>query len=91
MGLNGSGKTTFIKLLTRIYDPTDGRITINGVDIKDIPHNQYIKHIGIVLQDFMLFAYSVKENVLLDTDYDETKFTSSINKSGLMVRVKALL
>ncbi|MCL1793950.1 MAG: ABC transporter ATP-binding protein/permease [Oscillospiraceae bacterium] len=90
VGLNGSGKTTFIKLLTRIYDPTDGRITINGVDIKNIPHNQYIKHIGIVLQDFMLFAYSVKENVLLDTDYDETKFTASINKSGLKEKIAGL-
>ena len=90
VGLNGSGKTTFVKLLTRIYDPAEGCITINGVDIKDIPHNQYIKHIGIVLQDFMLFAYSVKENIVLDTEYDEIKFISSINKSGLKDKIDGL-
>jgi ABC-type multidrug transport system fused ATPase/permease subunit len=90
VGLNGSGKTTFVKLLTRIYDPTEGSITINGVDIKDIPHHQYIKHIGVVLQDFMLFAYSVKENVILDTEYDEIKFTSSIEKSGLKEKINGL-
>ena len=90
VGLNGSGKTTFVKLLTRIYDPTEGKITINGVDIKDIAHRQYIKHIGIVLQDFMLFAYSVKENVILDTEYDDLKFMSSINKSGLKAKIESL-
>ena len=90
VGLNGSGKTTFVKLLTRIYDPTYGRITINDIDIKDIPHRQYIKHIGIVLQDFMLFAYSVKENVALDTDYDEIKFKSSIEKSGIKEKIDGL-
>lgn len=90
VGLNGSGKTTLVKLLTRLYDPTDGRITINGVDIKEIPHRQYIKHIGIVLQDFLLFAYSVKENVILDTEYDEMKFTSSIEKSGLRDKIDGL-
>ena len=90
VGLNGSGKTTFIKLLTRVYDPTEGRITINGIDIKTIPHRQYTKHIGIVLQDFMLFAYSVKENVILDTEYDEAKITSSIEKSGLKSKIDSL-
>ncbi|MCL2159326.1 MAG: ABC transporter ATP-binding protein/permease [Oscillospiraceae bacterium] len=90
VGLNGSGKTTFVKLLVRIYDPTSGRITINDIDIKTIPHRQYVKHIGIVLQDFMLFAYSVKENVVLDTEYDEPRFVSSIEKSGLKDKIESL-
>ncbi len=90
VGLNGSGKTTFTKLLTRLYDPTEGRITINGVDIKEIPYRQYIKHIAIVLQDFLLFAYSVKENVVLDTEYDETRLMSSIEKSGLKEKINGL-
>ena len=90
VGLNGSGKTTFTKLLTRIYDPTDGKITINGVDIKEIPYRQYISHIGVVLQDFLLFAYSVKENIVLDSDYDEAKFMSSIEKSGLKAKIDSL-
>jgi ABC-type multidrug transport system fused ATPase/permease subunit len=74
----------------RLYDPTEGRITINGVDIKSIPYRQYIKHIGIVLQDFMLFAYSVKENVVLDGKYDGLKFMSSIEKSGLKEKIDSL-
>ena len=59
VGLNGSGKTTLVKLLTRLYDPTEGRITLNGVDIREIPYEQYAAKIGIVLQDYYLFAYSV--------------------------------
>lgn len=90
VGLNGSGKTTFIKLLTRLYDPTEGQITLDGVDIREIPYRQYIKHIGIVLQDFLLFAYSVKENVVLDTKYDEKQFISSIEKSGLKEKINSL-
>ena len=90
VGLNGSGKTTLIKLLCRIYDPTEGRITLNGVDIKEIPHCEYIKRIGIVLQDYCLFAYSVRENIVFDKPFDEEKFRVSIEKSGLSSKLEAL-
>lgn len=90
VGLNGSGKTTFIKLLTRIYDPTEGRITLNGIDNKEIPYLRYISHIGIVLQDFLLFAYSVKENIVFDKEYDESRFNKSIEKSGLGIKMANL-
>ncbi len=90
VGLNGSGKTTLIKLLCRLYDPTDGRITLNGIDIRNIPHNEYTKLIGIVLQDFCLFAYSVKENVVFDSPADEERFGASIQKSGLSDKIASL-
>lgn len=90
VGLNGSGKTTFVKLLTRLYDPTDGRITINGIDIKDIPYKQYSSNIGIVLQDYYLFAYSVKENIILDAPYDEEKLALCLEKSGSDKRIGEL-
>ncbi len=90
VGLNGSGKTTFVKLLTRLYDPTEGEITLNGINIKQIPYDQYIKKIGIVLQDYSLFAFSLKENIILDNVYDETRFNDSIYKSGLTEKVKSL-
>jgi ABC-type multidrug transport system fused ATPase/permease subunit len=90
VGLNGSGKTTFVKLLTRIYDPTEGRITINGIDIREVPYLQYSSHIGIVLQDFLLFAYSIKDNIVLVQNYNENKLKTSIEKSGLKNKVDAL-
>lgn len=96
VGLNGSGKTTLIKLLCRIYDPSEGRITLNGVDIRQIPYRTYCRHIGIVLQDFALFAYSVKENILFDQAAEgengilEEKLRSSIEKSGLAEKIERL-
>lgn len=91
VGLNGSGKTTLIKLLCRLYDPTVGRITLNGVDIKTIPHGEYTKMIGIVLQDFCLFAYSVRENIEFDTaPSNEGRLRESIRKSGLCKKIGTL-
>jgi len=90
VGLNGSGKTTLIKLLCRLYDPTEGRITLNGIDIRDIPHDEYTKLIGIVLQDFCLFAYSVKENVVFDSQTDEIRLEECLEKSGLSEKIASL-
>lgn len=64
VGENGAGKTTFIKLLCRLYDPTEGEILINGINIKDIDYDQYMTLFSAVFQDFKLFAFSVKENIL---------------------------
>ena len=96
VGLNGSGKTTLIKLLCRIYDPSEGRITLNGVDIRQIPYHTYCRHIGIVLQDFALFAYSVKENIVFgqaaegEKGVSEEKLRDSIEKSGLAEKIGKL-
>ena len=90
VGLNGSGKTTLIKLLCRLYDPTEGRITLNGADIRGIPHDEYTKFIGIVLQDFCLFAYSVAENVIFDGRMDEVRLRECIEKSGLSEKIASL-
>ena len=63
VGENGAGKTTFVKLLCRLYDPTEGRITLNGVDIRQIRYDEYMKLIGSVFQDYKLLAFTLKENV----------------------------
>ena len=89
VGLNGSGKTTLIKLLCRLYEPTSGFITLNGIDIRNIPITQYTEYLGIVLQDFMLFAYSVKENIVFDKPFDEEKLEQSLEKSGLKSKITA--
>ena len=82
VGLNGAGKTTLIKLLLRLYKPTEGKITLDGVDIMEIPYKQYSRYVSTVLQDFALFSYSVKENIVFDQAYDDVRFWDSIEKSG---------
>lgn len=63
VGPTGSGKSTLIKLIPRFYDPTSGRILIDGIDIRDVKIRSLRKHIGIVHQDVMLFAGTIKENI----------------------------
>jgi len=65
VGLNGAGKTTLVKLLCRLYDPTEGAIYMDGVDIKEYDYEQYMKVFAPVFQDFKLFAFTMKENVLI--------------------------
>lgn len=89
-GLNGSGKTTLVKLLCRLYDPTEGNIYLNGIDIRRIPHGKYTALIGIVLQDFCLFAYSVRENIVFGKNADEEKLKTCIRQSGLSAKISAL-
>jgi len=65
VGENGAGKTTFVKLLCRIYDPTDGAIFLDGVDIRDIDFDKYMALFSTVFQDYKLYALSLKDNVAL--------------------------
>ena len=83
VGENGSGKTTLIKLLCRLYQPTQGTILLNGKDIKSYPFSEYIKHISTVFQDFSLFAFSVAENIAASNNYDENKVLECLEKVGL--------
>jgi len=64
VGLNGAGKTTLIKLLCRLYKPNSADILVNGISIYDYEYDSYIKQISAVFQDFKLFAYTLKENIL---------------------------
>jgi ATP-binding cassette subfamily B protein len=71
VGYNGAGKTTLIKLIMRLYDPTEGEILYNGVNIKNYEPNAYRRMIGTVFQDFKIFATSIAENVM-NGDYRES-------------------
>ena len=70
VGLNGAGKTTMVKLLCRLYDPTEGEIRMDGINIKEYDYQEYMKVFAPVFQDFKLFAFKIKENLLLK-DSDE--------------------
>lgn len=63
VGATGSGKTTVVNLLMRFYDPQEGQITIDGININDIPKQELRKNISIVLQDAVLFETTIKENI----------------------------
>lgn len=71
VGLNGAGKTTLIKLLCRLYDPDEGKILMDGVDIREYDYKQYMSVFAPVFQDFKLFSFSAKENLLLTEEAGE--------------------
>ena len=92
VGYNGAGKTTLVKLLMRLYDVRSGRITSNGVDIKDYDVKAYRNTIGTVFQDFHIFAGTIKENVLLDVadDADDEAIKKALYEAGLKKKLESL-
>ena len=90
VGLNGAGKTTLVKLLCRLYEPTSGEIRINHVPIKDINFCEYAKLIGAVFQDFKLFSFSVRENIVMENTENMDRLRRCIDKSGLKSKVASL-
>lgn len=90
VGYNGAGKSTFVKLLCRLYEPTEGKIFINGVDISCINLHDYREHIAIVFQDFQLFSMTICENIVLNRNFDKKRMERAIDEGGLGERIKDL-
>jgi len=90
VGKNGAGKTTFIKLLCRLYEPTEGQILLNGVDIRYYDYKDYAKLFGVVFQDFNLFSFSIAENVAASSEYDEEKVKDCCIRAGFGERLEKL-
>jgi ATP-binding cassette subfamily B protein len=63
VGNNGSGKSTIVRLLLRIHDPNEGRILINGIDLRELDLDEWWSYLGVLLQDFITYNFSVKESV----------------------------
>lgn len=87
VGVNGSGKTTFIKLLCRLYDPTEGKILLNGIDIKKYNYNEYMSIFSVVFQDFKLFSFSLGQNVAASINYDKTYVEYCLKEAGFESRL----
>ncbi|MBR6535722.1 MAG: ABC transporter ATP-binding protein [Lachnospiraceae bacterium] len=82
VGLNGAGKTTFIKLLCRLYDVTEGEILIDGINIKEYSEEEYRKLFAVVFQDFQLFAFSLKENIAFGENENTEEVEKVLRLSG---------
>ena len=87
VGMNGSGKTTFIKLLCRLYDPTEGVILLNGIDIRKYRYDEYMDIFSVVFQDFRLLALPLGQNVATRQNYDAARVTDCLNKAGFGERL----
>ncbi len=81
VGKNGSGKSTIIKLLVRLYEPSKGTILINGIDIKKYNIKSLRKQIGVILQDFLHYQVTVKENIGYG-DIDDINNTEKIIRAA---------
>ncbi|MFQ8702808.1 MAG: ABC transporter ATP-binding protein [Eisenbergiella sp.] len=90
VGRNGSGKSTFIKLLCRLYDPQEGEILLNGTDIRQYRYDEYLALFSAVFQDYRIFAFELGENVAAETDYPEEKAVRALENAGFGERLKTL-
>ena len=82
VGENGSGKTTFIKLLCRLYDPQEGQILLNGIDIRKYNYRDYMDIFSVVFQDFQLICQPLGANVAGSMKYDRDRARKSLMDAG---------
>lgn len=76
-----------IKLLCRLYDPTEGFITLNGIDIRKYDYEDYLGIFSVVFQDFKLFSFSLGQNVAASVSYDAHRVQECLHKAGLEDRM----
>ena len=92
VGSNGSGKTTLVKMLLRLYDPTEGEILLNGKNIKEYSLRSYRDGFSTVFQDFKMFSLNVRDNVLLrpGKEGDEELVKNALTESGAFEKISTL-
>lgn len=90
VGTNGAGKTTFVKLLCRLYDPTEGEILLNGIDIKKYDYEEYMSLFAFVFQDFKLFSFTLGQNIAANKNYDRNLVEECIKKVSFYDRYLAM-
>lgn len=90
VGMNGAGKTTFIKLLTRLYEPTEGEILLDGVNINEFDNKKYLQLFSPVFQDYGLYYMSLEDNIVLNEKKDDNNLNRICEKSGLSTLLQKL-
>ena len=90
VGENGSGKTTFIKLLCRLYDPQEGEILLNGIDIRKYNYRDYMGVFSVVFQDFQLLSQSLGSNVAGSVQYAPERVKQALTDAGFGERLSTL-
>lgn len=92
VGLNGAGKTTIVKLMCGLYDPTEGEILLNGINVKEYNREEYFKLFSAVFQDVSVLATSVEENITgkFSNATDSERLTDCMKKSGIYEKVMIL-
>jgi len=90
VGENGAGKSTLVKLLMRLYDPTEGEILVNGIDIRQYDYEEYLSMFAPVFQDYKLFAFTVGENISSFWNENQEKVEEAARKSGIHGKIMQL-
>jgi len=90
VGENGSGKTTFIKLLCRLYDPQEGQILLNGIDIRKYRYDDYMNIFSVVFQDFQLICQPLGANVAGSMYYDRNRVQKALVDAGFGERLASM-
>ena len=88
VGANGSGKTTLVKMLLRLYDPNEGSVSLNGVDVRDLPVADYRGAFSSVFQDFKILSATVRQNVTLSTEkVEDEAIIAALKEAGIYDKI----
>lgn len=90
VGENGAGKSTFIKLLCRLYEPESGEILINGINIKEFSYQEFKEKISAIFQDYQLFSFNIAENIGLQDEIEEARILKDLQQLGMKEVIAAL-